>query len=410
MSRHFAIFFILISATFAAGQSSSELPSAPSAVLKQRNQASQATATAQPSDPQTNTATPSPGNSTQSQANTTPGSSSSGNEAQSPSNSGANQSVQQNDGSASSEASGKEKPQSTGTKTDDEAATTIRTVVNEVNLIFTVTDKHGRFIKDLKPADISLLDDNKPPAKIEDFRSETDLPLRVGLLVDASNSIRDRFTFEQQAAIEFLSQIVRPRKDLAFVLGFDTTPEITQDFTSDSDRLSKGVRALRPGGGTALFDALYGACRDKLLKFQEKSPVTTRRAIILLSDGEDNQSRVTREESIEMAQRADTIVYTISTNISGTKTRGDKVLERIAEATGGRAFFPFKIEDVANAFSEVQEELRSQYAISYKPADFAPDGRFRSIHISPTNKKYKVRARPGYFAPNKAELAKSNGQ
>ena len=277
-------------------------------------------------------------------------------------------------------------------------------------MIFTVTDKHGRFIKDLKAADITLLDDNKPPAKVEDFRSETDLPLRVGLLVDASNSIRDRFTFEQQAAIEFLSQIIRPRKDFGFVLGFDTTPEITQDFTSDADRLAKGVRALRPGGGTALYDALYGACRDKLLKYQEKAPVTTRRAIILLSDGEDNQSRVTREEAIEMAQRADTIVYTISTNVTGTKTRGDKVLERIAEATGGRAFFPFKIEDVANAFSEVQEELRSQYAISYKPADFAADGRYRTIQISAANnKKYKVRARKGYFAP-RSEVAKSSGE
>ena len=407
MSRLFILFILLASGLLAAGQSSSDLPSAPSAVLKQRNESSQATAPAQSSNAQANTATQSP-------ANTTTGSSASGTETQTPT-AGTNQAAQQsNAASPPPDTSAKQKSQSagsqsTGSKTDDEAATTIRTVVNEVNLVFTVTDKHGRFIKDLKPADITLLDDNKPPAKIEDFRSETDLPLRVGLLVDASNSIRDRFTFEQQSAIEFLSQIVRPRKDLAFVLGFDTTPEITQDFTSDSDRLAKGVRALRPGGGTALYDALYGACRDKLLKFQEKSPVTTRRAIILLSDGEDNQSRVTREEAIEMAERADTIVYTISTNISGVKSRGDKVLERIADATGGRAFFPFKIEDVANAFSEVQEELRSQYAISYKPADFTPDGRFRSIQISAANKKYKIRSRKGYFAP-KAEVAKANGQ
>jgi len=402
MSRLFTLFIVLVSGVVANGQSSSELPSAPSAVLKQRNQPSQVVAPAQGSDAQANTSAQGP-------ANTTTGSSASGTETQT-STTGTNQAAQQNNGgSPPPDTSAKQKSQSAGSKSEDEAATTIRTVVNEVNLVFTVTDKHGRFIKDLKPADINLLDDNKPPAKIEDFRSETDLPLRVGLLVDASNSIRDRFTFEQQSAIEFLSQIVRPRKDLAFVLGFDTTPEITQDFTSDSDRLAKGVRNLRPGGGTALYDALYGACRDKLLKFQEKSPVTTRRAIILLSDGEDNQSRVTREEAIEMAQRADTIVYTISTNISGVKSRGDKVLERIADATGGRAFFPFKIEDVANAFSEVQEELRSQYAISYKPADFTPDGRFRSIQISAANKKYKIRARKGYFAP-KGEVAKAGGE
>lgn len=158
-----------------------------------------------------------------------------------------------------------------------------------------------------------------------------------------------------------------------------------------------------------MFDAIYGACRDKLLKIHETNPTTTRRAIILVSDGEDNQSRVTREEAIEMAQRAEVIVFAISTNISGTKSRGDKVLERIAEATGGRAFFPFKIEDVANAFSEVQEELRSQYAISYKPADFIADGRYRSIQIGANNKKYKVRARKGYFAP-RMEVTSSGGK
>src|SRR5262249_45896002 len=246
MSRLFTLFIVVVSGIFAAGQSSSELPSAPSAVLKQRNQPNQATAPAQSSDPHANAATQSP-------ANTTTGNSASGTETQTPNNSGATQESQPNSASApTADSSAKQKSQSAGSKSDDEAATTIRTVVNEVNLVFTVTDKHGRFIKDLKPADITLLDDNKPPAKIEDFRSETDLPLRVGLLVDASNSIRDRFTFEQQSAIEFLSQIVRPRKDLAFVLGFDTTPEITQDFTSDSDRLAKGVRNLRPGGGTAL--------------------------------------------------------------------------------------------------------------------------------------------------------------
>jgi VWFA-related protein len=154
---------------------------------------------------------------------------------------------------------------------------------------------------------------------------------------------------------------------------------------------------LRPGGGTALYDAIYFACRDKLMKTQDQ--VATRKAIILLTDGDDNQSRVTREEAIEMAQRAEVVIYPISTNVSGVKMKGDKVLERMAEATGGRAFFPFKIEDVANAFSEVQDELRSQYLLSYRPADFAKDGRFRSIDILADNKKLKVRSRKGYYAP-----------
>jgi VWFA-related protein len=281
---------------------------------------------------------------------------------------------------------------------DDEAATTIRVPVNEVNVIFTVTDKHGRYVKDLKRSDFNVIDDSKPAAEIRSFHNETDLPLQVGLLIDASNSVRDRFKFEQESAIEFLNQTVRPRYDRAFVVGFDVTPEVTQDFTDNTEALSRGVRALKPGGGTAMYDALYFACRDKLLKAQRGGP--TRRAIILLSDGDDNQSHVTREESIEMAQRAEVIVYTISTNVTGSRGRGDKVLERIADATGGRAFFPFQINDVANAFIEIQDELRSQYALSYKPADFHLDGRYHTIEILAQNHKgLRVRSRRGYYAP-----------
>src|SRR5271163_4280465 len=262
---------------------------------------------------------------------------------------------------------------------DDESLTTIRHTVNEVNVVFTVTDRHGRYVKDLKRENFKVIDDSKPAPDIRSFHAETNLPLEVGLLVDASNSVRDRFKFEQQAAVEFLNQTVRPRYDEAFVVGFDVTPEVTQDFTDNTELLSVGVRSLRPGGGTAMYDALYFACRDKLMKAQHNGPV--RRAIILLSDGDDNQSHVTREEAIEMAQRADVIVYTISTNLSGAGHHGDKVLERIADATGGRAYVPFQITEVANAFAAIQEELRSQYAISYKPANFISDGRYRSVEI-----------------------------
>lgn len=269
--------------------------------------------------------------------------------------------------------------------------------VNEVNLIFTATDKHGHFVRDLKQQDVKVVDDHKPVDKILSFHAETDLPLRVGLLIDASNSIRERFKFEQEAAIEFLGQIVRPKTDQAFVLGFDTVAEVTQDFTNDTEKLAHGIRQLRPGGGTALYDALYSACRDKLMKVSAGEAV--RRAVILVSDGEDNQSRVTREEAIAMAQKAEVIVYTISTNTSGLVLKGDKVLQRIAEETGGRAFFPFKIEDVADAFQDIQEELRSQYALAYKPPDFHSDGRYRSIEVAADNKKTHIRARKGYYSP-----------
>jgi len=289
-------------------------------------------------------------------------------------------------------------PKSSDADADTEDILKIRVGINEVNVVFTVTDKHGKRVTDLKQADFRIVDDSKPAAEIRSFHAETNLPLQAGLLIDASSSVRDRFKFEQESAIEFLNQTVRKRYDQAFVVGFDATPEVTQDFTDDTEKLARGVRELRPGGGTALYDALYYACRDKLLKRPQVG--ATRRAIILLSDGEDNQSHVTREEAIEMAQRADAIVYTISTNVSGTKGAGDKVLERMAEATGGRAFFPFQIRDVSNAFAEIQDELRSQYDVSYKPADFKPDGHFRTIEIVAIDRKnFRVRARRGYYAP-----------
>ena len=278
----------------------------------------------------------------------------------------------------------------------DDSITTLKATVNEVRVVFTVTDRHGRYIKDLKSNDFKVIDDQKP-AELRSFRSETDLPLQVGLLVDASNSVRDRFKFEQDAAIEFLNSIVRSGYDKAFVIGFDATPEVTQDFTDSTEHLSAGVRMLRAGGGTAMYDALYFACRDKLLKQEQTGPV--RRAIILLSDGEDNLSHVTREEAIEMAARAEVIVYTISTNISGMKGNGDKVLERIADATGGRAFFPFQMREMSDAFLSIQEELRSQYAVAYKPANFVADGRYRTIQILAQEKSLKVRTRKGYYAP-----------
>jgi len=285
----------------------------------------------------------------------------------------------------------------TPTTNDSDQVTTIRTNVSEVGVFFTVTDNHGHYVRNLKADDIKVLDDNKPPQAVRSFQSQTDLPLRLGLLIDESNSIRERFQFEQQAATEFLNQVVRRGQDRAFVLGFDTTADLAQDFTDESDKLGKAVRSFRPGGGTALFDAVYYACRDKLLNPPGRGPV--RKAIILLTDGEDNQSRVTREEAIEMAQRAEVIVYAISTNISGMTSHGDEVLKRMAEATGGRAFFPFKFDDIASHFSDIEEELRSQYAVFYKPADFTANGQYRTIAVTADNKKYHVRAKRGYFAP-----------
>src|SRR5690348_1875160 len=247
----------------------------------------------------------------------------------------------------------------------DQPMQIFRTRTDEVNVIFTVTDKHNKFIKDLKESQFKILDNNLPPRQIVNFEAETNMPLRVGLLIDSSISIRDRFLFEQQAATQFLQQIIRPNTDQAFVIGFDEVSNLTQDFTSDMNKLGEGINVIRPGGGTAMWDAVYLACKEKLLKQNEDgNNRTLRKAIVLVSDGDDNQSRVTRQQAFDMAQRSGVIIYTISTNLSNILDSGDRNLKMLAEATGGRAFFPAKLHDLNDAFHSISEELRSQYSIS----------------------------------------------
>ncbi len=280
----------------------------------------------------------------------------------------------------------------------DAAAPVIHVGVNEVNLIFTVTDKHGHYIPNLKQSDFALLDDQKAPARVNAFRQQINLPLRVGIVIDTSSSIRTRFQFEQQSANEFLLQVLKARGDRAFVMGFDVTPTVTQDWTNNLDALETGINRLRPGGGTALRDAVYKACRDKLLDVSRgQEPV--RKAMILLSDGDDNQSRVYLDEAVKMCQRSETIIYAISTNWTPSRGKGDEVLTQMAEATGGQVFFPPSVEEVSNSFHAIEEELRSQYALTYTPADFKYDGSFRPIYLFANDRHYQVRARKGYFAP-----------
>lgn len=270
--------------------------------------------------------------------------------------------------------------------------------VNEVNLIFTVTNKRGDFIPNLRLSDFALLDDQKAPERVTSFMQQTNLPLRVGLVIDASTSIRQRFDFEKQSATQFLLQVLRSREDRAFVMGFDATPTLTQDWTNNIDALETGVDKLRPGGSTALYDAVYSACRDKQLS-QTRGQEPVRRAIVVISDGNDNQSRVYIDEAIKMCQRAETIIYAISTNWTPSRGRGDDSLKKLAEATGGRAFFPPSMEDMVNGFNSISEELRSQYLLTYTPADFKTDGAFRTIYLYCLNRRYQVRAKKGYFAP-----------
>lgn len=274
---------------------------------------------------------------------------------------------------------------------------TLHARVDEVNLLFIATDKRGKFVRDLKQGDFKILDDHKPPQAIFNFRRETDLPLDLGLLVDVSGSVNSRFDFEQEAATGFLQNTIRAGFDRAFIVGFNSQTQLAQDFTDNVRLLSVGVHKLHDGGGTALYDAIYRISKEKFLKDRPDHPV--RKAIVVVSDGEDNQSEVTRAQAIEMAQRAEVIIYAISTDDSGLVLRGDNVLEQLASSTGGRAFFPFKMKDITHSFAAIEDELRSQYVVSYKPADFETDGRYRSIEVSTLKKDLQVRSRKGYFAP-----------
>jgi VWFA-related protein len=184
------------------------------------------------------------------------------------------------------------------------------------------------------------------------------------------------------------------------VIGFDEGSNLTQDFTSDMNKLSEGISVIRPGGGTALWDAVYLACKEKLLKQNEDgNNRTLRKALVVVSDGDDNQSRVTRQQAYDMAQRSGVIIYTISTNLSNILDSGDRNLKMLSEATGGRAFFPAKLHDLTDSFRSISEELRSQYSVSYKPAEFQSGGQFRPIQIIADNKHLRVRAKKGYYVP-----------
>ena len=294
-------------------------------------------------------------------------------------------------------AAGQDPAKPAGQVLQSDEPTRITVDVTRVNLLFTVTDKKGRFITDLGKDDFEVVE-GKRRQTISDFAAESDLPLRLGILIDTSNSIRERFKFEQEAASQFIDSVMRTNLDKALVVSFDTSAELVADLINDTDKLTAAIRGLRPGGGTSLYDAIYFACRDKLS--QDQPRYKFRRAIVIVSDGEDNQSRYTRDQALEMAQKADVVMYAISTNITRLETDGDKVLKYFAQETGGRAFFPFKVEDLDQSFENIANELRHQYNISYRPEPLKTDGLFHVIDVRVRERKnILVNVRRGYYAP-----------
>ena len=277
----------------------------------------------------------------------------------------------------------------------------IKVDVARVPLLFTVTDRRNRFITDLGRDDFQVFDDGWQQ-EIREFDRESDLPLRIGVILDTSNSIRARFKFEQEAAIEFLQGVLAEEHDRAFLVSFDTRAELIVDYTNEIEELADGVRRLRAGGGTALYDAIYYACRDKLPEDQPKEQF--RRALVVIGDGEDNRSTVTREDALEMAHKAETVVYTISTNRSGKAESGDKTLRRFAKETGGVAFHPFQARDLQQSFANIANELRHQYFILYSPSQFVNDGSFHTVEVRTKMRNANVRVRSGYYAPLPSEV------
>jgi Ca-activated chloride channel family protein len=275
--------------------------------------------------------------------------------------------------------------------------------VNEVHVLF-VAARKGKPVGGLSQDDISVRDDNRQPTAILGFRTELALPLRVGVAIDTSSSLTSRFRFEQAAASAFFRQAVNRHGDLGFVMGVADHPTVTQDSVDDLDFLSQGVERLTIGGGTALYDAVRAACQ-KLQHRPEQDMVA--RVMVVLSDGHNNAGEVTLERAIDAAQEAEVTIYTISTNYSTSlgvpdlaAHQGNSDLRKLAEQTGGRILFPHDPKQVAKAFAKISEELRSRYAVSYKPAAFTPDGRYRTIKIEArkTGEKLEIRARKGYYA------------
>ncbi|MFZ3278906.1 MAG: VWA domain-containing protein [Candidatus Sulfotelmatobacter sp.] len=272
---------------------------------------------------------------------------------------------------------------------------TIHKSVDDVALFFSVSS-HGHMVNDLEASNIQIRDDNKAPERVVQFAPQSKLPLRLALLVDTSGSVHDRFSFEKSAATKFVQKVLSNPADLGFIAGFATEPSVTQDFSADPVELGKGIDNLANGGGTALFDAVSFACR-KLGAYPDDERVA--RVLVILSDGEDNSSHSSLKQSVQIAERMGVTIYTVSTKEGlGDKTDADKVLEVLAERTGGDAMFPGDLHTLGSSLEKLRDLIRSRYFIAYKPADFQPNGSYHTINIfaEKNGKHLQVRARKGY--------------
>jgi Ca-activated chloride channel family protein len=295
------------------------------------------------------------------------------------------------------------------------ASDSIRRDVNLVDVLFTVFSKQNRIVSTLNESDFTVADDGQPQ-RIVFFNRQSDLPLRVGLLLDTSNSIRSRLKFEQEAAIDFLYTVIRREKDQTFLMTIEDDPQLVVRATSDLNTVRDAILRQRAGGGTALYDAIYKSAEEMAkLPLPSDAQLNMRRVLVVISDGDDTLSDHSRAQALDMAQRAGIVIYTISTSTEWIvsdnkssaaqsaqrkymKTAGDKALEIFANDSGGRAFFPYLIDDLASSFAAIGDELRNQYSLAYVPAGRTPDGKFHRIKIQAIPKDMQVHARSGYYA------------
>ena len=284
----------------------------------------------------------------------------------------------------------------------DAGMITISKRVDEVSLLFTVTDSKGHFVTDLEPTDLQVFDNRLPPETIRLFQKESDLPLRVGVVIDLSESITQRFKFEKKAAATFLKKTLRPATDQAFVVGFDDKVQLVQDFTNDDARLEAAVHNLHAGGNTSLYDAIVFACRK--LQEQPRDRIV-RKVLILITDGQDTVSKSILPDAQQAAARAETAIFALSTNdLSHDEyPRGEAVLELLTRYTGGQILRARESAELSHAFAQIEDALRSQYNLAYKPANFAPDGSYRTIELRSTKAKLRIQCRRGYYAPREAQ-------
>lgn len=268
--------------------------------------------------------------------------------------------------------------------------------VNTVPLTFLALDKHHHFVTGLQASQIQVYDNGKLQ-QLQRFDAQGNLPLRIVLLLDISNSITTRWNFEQRAASDFLQSVLVEGRDQAMVVGFDTSTHIAQPFTDNFDKLAQGIRSLNPSGGTALFDAVYNTAHDYLGP-SSTNPGEVRNVMVIISDGNDDQSRYSREEALGMAQDAGAVIYTIGTEPTNSDPAANKVLERFSQQTGGLSFFPIEARDLGTAFESIITDLRHQYVVSYDPDNFLPNGSFHTVEVKILAKGVVARTRKGYFA------------